>query len=398
MQQKIKNIWRLLAFLALAFVLPLAVEAQNRFVFIEGTGTAEQQAFFLENFKMEGIAAGYNIVANKSHAGYVFRFDVTPQTQPGEKPFHIQITLLRNFDNFELVTFDYPFTRLDEMYDVTQYLFLKAVVYIPVADGSRAAPGTPGAPGGAAADRIPEEREVIDMLTRILEAVAPHEVQDGQRPREIRDTGEAWEPGETRENTDWQNKWLYARLSLDFPIVIYNLQPNGLIGGTGVYEGTFQNPTSVSQLDNKYVALPGITLGLEIQFLNWMSVEPIFLASLGDPFTRNYLNMTAGINLKAPLKFFRGIIVEPYGAFLYPLKKAPAFIEFPLFGFGGGLQLCIKAGKWGAAFIDLNYLYFGDTVMINPYGDLYPKPDRIHYNRTVIGLGIGYKYGLFNRK
>ena len=45
-----------------------------------------------------------------------------------------------------------------------------------------------------------------------------------------------------------------------------------------------------------------------------------------------------------------------------------------------------------------NYMYFGDVGRINPHGDLYPNPKVIHYRRSVIGLGIGYKVGFIDRK
>jgi hypothetical protein len=43
-------------------------------------------------------------------------------------------------------------------------------------------------------------------------------------------------------------------------------------------------------------------------------------------------------------------------------------------------------------------MYYGDTGINNHYGDLYPTPSVINYNRSVIGLGVGYKIGVINRK
>ena len=95
----------------------------------------------------------------------------------------------------------------------------------------------------------------------------------------------------------------------------------------------------------------------------------------------------------------------PYGAFSLPLNVSPTFSEFPLFAVGAGVQFCAKAGKSGAFFVDINYLFsFSDAVMHNPYLKYppslqhFPEPRVIHYSRSVIGIGIGYKIGILDRK
>jgi len=201
---------------------------------------------------------------------------------------------------------------------------------------------------------------------------------------------------------DWRNKWLYLRASFDFPITFYTLKSDGLIAGSGIYNGTFENPQSVQQLDNKVVALPAMTLGVEVQLLNWLSIEPTFQVSWEYLNDQDYINLTAGLELKFPLKFLRSIMLEPYGAAIYPFFSSSSgiFDTVPLqFAFGGGFQISTRGGRHGAIFIDINYMYYyDDTVVYNPYKALHPKPDVIHYQRSVIGLGIGYKFGIFNRK
>jgi hypothetical protein len=55
-------------------------------------------------------------------------------------------------------------------------------------------------------------------------------------------------------------------------------------------------------------------------------------------------------------------------------------------------------GRSGSFFIDINYMHsFGDALLFNPYADLYPDPPVIHYQHFVIGVGIGYKFGFFDR-
>jgi len=203
------------------------------------------------------------------------------------------------------------------------------------------------------------------------------------------------------DTEDWRNKWLYLRTSFDFPITFYKLKGKGLIAGSGIYNGTFEDPTMVSQLDNKVVALPAMTLGAEIQLLNWLSVEPNFQVGWEYMNDMDFINMAIGLELKLPLKFIRNMMLEPYGAVSYRISKPPTvFHSFPLIAFGGGFQFGTKGWKnTGSVFIDINYMYhYSDTGMNNPYGELYPNPEVIYYQRSVIGLGFGYKFGIINRK
>ena len=201
------------------------------------------------------------------------------------------------------------------------------------------------------------------------------------------------------DTEDWRNKWLYLRASFDFPITFYKLKSDGLKDGTKVYNDT---PPQDQQLDNKVIALPGMTLGAEVQVLNWLSLEPNFQVSWEYLNDQDFFNMTAGLQIKFPLKFFRNVMLEPYGAVVCPVysTSSDVFDSFPMFAFGGGFQIATRGGRPGAAFLDVNYMYYfpGDAVINNPYGNIYPKPDVIHYQRYVIGLGIGYKFEFFDRK
>jgi len=203
------------------------------------------------------------------------------------------------------------------------------------------------------------------------------------------------------DTEDWRNKWLYLRASFDFPVTFYTLKDDGLIAGTGIYNDTV-TPTSIQQLDNKVVALPGMTVGAEVQLLNWLSLEPNIQVGWEYLNDKDFINLAIGLQLKFPLKF-SNIMLEPYGAVSHPVfpSSSGIFNSFPAIAVGGGFQLGMKgwAGT-GSVFIDVNYMYYclGDAVIKNPYKELFPKPDEIHYQRAVLGLGIGYKFGLIDRK
>ena len=317
--------------------------AYQDLIFIEGTASnTAHQIFFMQNFRMEAAGLGFNVVADKADAEHTFRFEVAP-TEEGD--FLITTKLIANENDAELVSLSRYFNDLEESYEFNQILFFQTVILIP--------------------------------RTGIIETVIVQTVVD--------------------ENDDWRNKWLYLRGSIDYPITFYILRPNGLIGGTGVYYGTYENPTRVSPIDNRTTALPGITLGLEIQFLNWMSIEPIFQVILGDP--DNLFAIAAGVQLKIPIKLIRNLMLEPYGAITFPLNSSTAYARYPPLAVGAGLQIAVKGGNSGAFFADLNYmLSLRNAILKNPYEDMYPNPHEIHFRRSVIGIGIGYKFGLFNRR
>jgi len=348
--------------LLLLAISSFAQDIPNRFIFIEGTAeNADHQDFFLRNFQMEAVGAGYTVTESKAEASHTVLFNVVPNTvtdsdgeeqpaPPDDNQYVIKINLVSNADDFEIISFDFFFTDLDEMYVHNRSLFQSATLYIP--------PFT--------------EDDII-----VIEAL----------------------------DNRWKNKWVYLRLSFDYPITFYLLQPDGLRGGRGLYAGDFENPDRVTPIGHEIMAMPGFTAGLEFHILNIFSIELNFQMSLGDTRKTMFYNMAAGAELKFPIKFKNTMLI-PYGAFSYPLNKSEeVFTEFPLYAAGGGIQFCARGGKHGAFFVDIKYmLSFSDAVMKNPYlvyeesKQLAPNPPEIHYKRSVIGIGIGYKIGLFNRK
>jgi hypothetical protein len=202
------------------------------------------------------------------------------------------------------------------------------------------------------------------------------------------------------DNDRWKNKWIYFRASFDYPITFYLLQPDGLLGDQALFnEATSQ----FERLDHKVMAMPGATVGAEFQLFNFLTLELNFQLSMGDTRDNYFINTAAGLELKFPIKF-DNIMLVPYGAFLFPLNVSPVFSEFPPFAAGGGVQFCTRAGKRGAFFVDVKYmLSFTDAVMHNPWlmsGEqpLFPEPAVIHYERSQLGIGIGYKVGIIDKQ
>jgi len=345
----------LFTILVLLAVSSFAQNIPNDFIFIEGIAENEDhREFFLTNFAIEANTFGYTVTKTRHEAAYTFRFSVVPNTvmingvqhpaPPGESQYVLKIYLINNQENMVVLRFDFFFSQLNEMYEYTQLIFLRATVYIP-----------PSVRGG---------------VTRAV-------INDSDR--------------------GWQNKWLFLRTSLNYPVVFHTLLPKGLVGGQAVYEGTFASPGDLIPLDHRIQPQPGLTIGIELQFLNFMSLEANFQVSLGDTSTYTYFNAAAGAELKFPIKT-SSLVIEPYLACNYLLNPSPIFTEFPSLSAGIGAQVAAKGGKIGAFFVDINYMHsFTEVLMKNPYERISPNPDVIHYNRFVIGIGIGYKFGFFDR-
>ena len=363
---------RYLAVLLFIMAAAPAANAQNSSIYLEGTAvTPEQWSFFMENFGIEAPVLGYTVVSNKAEAAHTIRFNVVPSYEDPSVNYAIWITLISNKDNNEILSFSWLFNELDEMYAYNQLLLNKAVIYIP--------------------KDPPEIQTVVETVVETyVETVYEPVVETKIQEKYIT----------VPENEDWRNKWLYALASFNYPITFYRLQSDGLIGGIGIYDGDYENPTRVSPLDNRVFALPGLTLGAELQFLNWMSAELDIVLNLGTADNiRYFIALTADTAVKFPIKMVKNLLLEPYIALSFPINRPSDFSAFPPVSAGGGIQAGTKVGPAGIIFADLHYIHaIGDAVRINLYGDLYPEPKGIHYRRSVLGIGIGYKYGFLDRK
>jgi hypothetical protein len=317
-----------------------AANSKNITLNIQGTG----QPGFVEGFKaaliIEAQAAGYQITENLNTAKYSIRFTV--EFDQIEQKSKFVVSLIKVVDLSVIVSMEYFFADEEEMLLYSQLVFFLLMANLPEDEISA----------------VPED-----------------------------DT--------------WRNKWLYISPSFNYSLMFLALQSEGLIGGIGIYNDAV-DPPLIAPLDNKIVPIMGVGLGLEVQFLNFMSIEPHAQISMEQIILDQIMySVLFSVELKFPLKFFRSFVIEPYAAAAYSMRfpeELEIFVNYPQFIFGGGIQIAVKAGKSGALFFDVSYMYLGDTGMKNNYGELYPKPEIIHYNHSVLGFGIGYKFGLFDRK
>ena len=325
----------------------------NEFLFIEGNAEkAEHKEAFLWAFGIEAGGAGYTVVPSKEEAAYTFKFDVSANltedengaflpVPPGDNQYILRISLIDNSNDEEILFFNFFFTEIGEVYEHSQSLFNMATVYIP-----------------------PGKRDIYYA----------HEV-----------------------DRSWQNKWIYFRASLDYLISFFALQKTGLFGGQAAYNGDIKTPTSIQHLSHVILPQPGLTLGIEVQFLDFLGAELGVKLNLGDPKTYSFLNITANAAVKFNIKT-ENFMIQPYIGGLIPVVKSEVFEEFPGLSLGGGVQAGVRGGKNGIIFIDVNFMYsFGDVFMKNIYATqnkttglaLAPFPPQIHYKHFIFGIGIG---------
>jgi len=353
-------------FLALLIAAATSAAAQSRedvriYIPLVVAVDPMQAEFFQKNFAMEIAAAGYTVTENIQEADYSMRLRVRSNAPvnsdgslgtvpPGEFEYTLQITLLQNSDNSQIVSLSYGFSELEEMYHHNLSLIYQTLANVPLTRGG-------------------EQTLVKFMVGR-----------DGER--------DDW----------WRNKWLYLRVSADYPINYYQYKSNGLYKGGFIFEGDdIENPDRYSRMTPQVVvAMPGATVGLELQFLDWMSFEANFEVRLWDAAGFAFLP-GIGAQLKFPLKPSSYFMLEPYAAFVISANNEDNSLSFSRYSVGGGIQFGVKGKNEGIFFFDANYIYSLGEVITRNTDDHFRQPAALHWNRFVIGLSVGFKTGFLNR-
>jgi len=379
---------KVLIFIFLLFFTAFFIFSQEaipgRRIFIDGTAPrSEQLVFFIQNFNMEMTALGYSVVGNRDDADYIFKFNVNENmvmyadgvsrhAPAGEPNWFIQISLIIKKTGNELISFSFPFTQLEEMYEYNQYLFYRVMINIPL-EGSAA--------GGAAYD------------------------------------------------TRWQNKWLYINFDIDYRISYFALKPDNLYNGAGVYKDGIDpksekfinaqlTPSDYTSYYNIVYGLASFTLGVECQFLDFLSGELTGSFYFGNPnnyklwdadkesiterfqgtpgYLFNMLNMQLGINIKYNFKM-PNYMLSPYAGFNF---VNIGFSGLPNLSWGLGGQIAFKAFADNAFYVNIGFQQFiGNTEIINTLAEHgFPHPAKINFNHFSFSVGFGIKIGFFDRK
>jgi len=318
-----------------------------------------QAEFFQKNFAMEIAGAGYTVTESPMEADYSLRLRVrsnapvysdgtTGPVPAGEDLYSLQITLLRNSDNSQVVSLSFGFSQLEEMYNHNLSLVYQTLANVPLNKG--------------------DDKTLVKYMV-----------------------------GQNADRDDWwRNKWLYLRFSFDFPISYYQSKPNGLYEGVFTYDGPLSNPPRYSRITHRIIPMPGATVGLEVQFLYWMSLEANFELRIGDAVGFAFMP-GIGAQLKFPLKPSTHFMLEPYAAGVVSTNIEDNAVTYPRYAIGGGVQFGVRGGRKGAFFLDASYLHSLTEVVTNNPDTVFTQPEKLHWNRFVVGLSLGYKVGFVNR-
>jgi hypothetical protein len=356
--------WRI--FFTLLIAAPVSVFAQSRgdvriYIPVITAEDPAQADFFRKNFTMEITAAGYTVSESIQEADYTLRMAVkrnmnisedgtAEPASPDDRQYMLQINLMRNSDTAQIVALSFGFNELEEMYNHNLSLVYQTLANVPLGSG--------------------DGKTLVKYMVE----------KDDER--------EDW----------WRNKWLYLRMSVDYPISYYQIKSAGLYDGAFIFEGDDEDedPALYSRITSQTVAMPGATVGLEVQVLSWMSLEANFELRLWDIAGFTFIP-GIGVQLKFPFKPSTLFMLEPYAAAVFALSNPEHTIASPRFSFGGGMQFGVKGGNVGAFFFDVNYMYFPGEVVTRNLDDQFTQPEALRWNRFVIGLSAGFKIGVIDR-
>jgi hypothetical protein len=188
---------------------------------------------------------------------------------------------------------------------------------------------------------------------------------------------------EPAKTADWRDKWLYLGLAAKW-------SPRYYVGKDITKDGTI------------YLGIPPLGgISAELHFLNFMSFE-VGAGVAGDKLKADpgkvaysNLNIEIPLLLKFCLKPGANFMFEPYaGACLsFPISSKVKNTIPDMFSGLAGFQYGVKAGP-GAVFIDLNGAIDISGSTVKSATGTKVKP----YRRVIVRLGLGYKFGLFQRE
>ncbi|MDR1046217.1 MAG: hypothetical protein LBL64_00435 [Treponema sp.] len=191
------------------------------------------------------------------------------------------------------------------------------------------------------------------------------------------------------DTNHWRNKWLY--------IAGY--------GGLNLNFGFYESGNTVSFQNREYTFYPGplFGLGLEFQFLNFMTAElDIFGAPYGIDTSHSAIIFDLPLLVKFPLKPSKHFMLEPYGGIQFNTSSDGSIIP-PLFSWVGGFQYGIRAGERCAITLDIRAVGDIGATKLSPPARAQAHPSNPNpktyaaIDRFQLQFLLGFKVGFYNR-
>ena len=348
---------RKILFLLVLGVLAASVFAQNRkdiILYIPNPDARiDQSVFFKEKFEREVVVAGYTLTRNVNEADFLIRLSVKPNmilyddgilepAPPDEEQFKLWFYLIRMEDNKEILSFSFAFSEPEEMNDYYLVLINEAMA------------------------NVPQKIEVVEVVE-----VPPVVIEKPIEKPVVVVIEEIEEPVIVERDDWWRNKMLYIRLSAEWAPSIFH---------------------SVEERKSNKWYIPSAVLGLEFQFLNWMSVEALGKMNFQE-INSDDLDAAAAFAIKFPIKPGIYSMIEPYLEGDYLILKDNDIEVAYKFQIGGGFQVGIKSGSSSVLFFDTNIFYNVGDIQANA-----KDSDDKFWRKYLISIGVGLKFGFVNRK
>jgi hypothetical protein len=191
------------------------------------------------------------------------------------------------------------------------------------------------------------------------------------------------------ETDHWRNKWIYA----------------AGYGGLDLIFGFYDSGNNVSFQNREYTFYLGplFGLGMELQFLNFMSAE---LGVFGSPYEvdADHTAVMFGMPLlvKFPLKPSKHFMLEPYAGIQFNTSAQGSIIP-PLSSWIAGFQYGIKAGERGVIILDIRAVGDIGATKLHPPAAAPSAPGTANpktyagIDRFQLQILAGYKVGFYNR-
>jgi hypothetical protein len=317
--------------------------------------TPEEEAYFMNNFRMEVVGFGYALVETRQESDYymtlnVNRYEADPEY--GEEASNeLVLTLFNSRTEREIIALSWGYITLDDMNVWNPYLVFQAMANTPI----------------------------VKILS---------DAQLGGVPEGIWNFGMAT----GREEQGPYRPAFYAGLRLGGSMGMYTMQTSRNYEG-GVSRAFSGEAAILLEFHPwRYFSIQAEVLGLYDAFGDGRSKEDANRTIN----TFSALSLSVPLLIKVPVTFRNGISISPFVGIYYILPLWPmkagfggemasySYSVIPPLGFSLGIDLGIKWGP-GKALVGLRY----DQDLGTTLGDHLDSP---LYSRSHMGLSLGYAF------
>jgi hypothetical protein len=307
-------------------------------------GTAEEQAFFLENLKIEIPAAGYTITENILEADYALSCSIVED----DTGHSLLLSLVNAKEEREIVSTDLAYTEKEETYEMLPFVLWSMF-------------------SGAPLKQVVTEIEYVEVEKEVPVYIEVIREVEKKKP----------------EPTDeWKNRWLFVNAKLGVsPRFYLSAAPGQPDAMNFTFEGGIEPEISIPFLFDSIAVQLGINFALDRMEYQRSPINPMMIS---------YSTYILSIPILVKYVFNPGSLTS-LGSYLGAYFPIPLLgVSTPPFlGLIAGLDFNYKTAGPGALVFDLRYsMDLGSSSV---------SDGSISYNRIFVTLSVGYKLGFISR-